>query len=72
MDRFQVLKHYFGYDAFRQGQDVLIEHLLNGEDVVGIMPTGAGKSICFHACPFVFRANIGDFATHFFNERSGA
>lgn len=54
MDRFQVLKHYFGYDAFRQGQDVLIEHLLNGEDVVGIMPTGAGKSICFQVPALLF------------------
>lgn len=42
-----ILKKYFGYENFRPGQDVLINHILNGEDVLGIMPTGAGKSICY-------------------------
>jgi len=41
------LKRYFGYDAFRSGQEALIEHILAGGDVLGVMPTGAGKSICF-------------------------
>ncbi len=41
------LKKYFGYDEFRKGQLDIIENILNGKDVLGIMPTGAGKSICF-------------------------
>lgn len=43
----QILKDYFGYDTFRTGQRELIAHILQGEDVLGIMPTGAGKSICY-------------------------
>ncbi len=42
-----VLKQYFGYDEFRQGQEPLVDGILSGQDVLGIMPTGAGKSICF-------------------------
>ncbi|WP_101697231.1 DNA helicase RecQ [Clostridium minihomine] len=42
-----VLKKHFGYDHFRSGQEQLIEAILQGKDVLGIMPTGAGKSICF-------------------------
>lgn len=47
MEKFEVLKKYFGYDSFREGQEVLINAILNGQDVLGIMPTGAGKSICY-------------------------
>ena len=43
----EVLKQYFGYDSFREGQKPLIEAVLAGRDVLGIMPTGAGKSLCF-------------------------
>ena len=43
----ELLKKYFGYDDFRQGQQALIVSVLNGRDVLGIMPTGAGKSMCF-------------------------
>ena len=43
----KLLKQYFGYDEFRQGQEQLIEAALNGQDVLGIMPTGAGKSLCY-------------------------
>lgn len=42
-----VLKEYFGYDRFRDGQEALIARILSGGDVLGIMPTGAGKSICY-------------------------
>ena len=42
-----MLKQYFGYDNFRDGQEILINDILSGKDVLGIMPTGAGKSVCF-------------------------
>lgn len=47
MDKHEVLKKYFGYDEFRQGQLQLIDAVLSGRDALGIMPTGAGKSVCF-------------------------
>lgn len=47
MTQQEILKHYFGYDSFRDGQERLIEAILEGRDVLGIMPTGAGKSLCY-------------------------
>lgn len=47
MDKHKILKDIYGYDTFREGQEELIDSTLNQKDVLGIMPTGAGKSICF-------------------------
>ena len=47
MDKYTVLKHHFGYASFRGGQERLIDAVLDGRDVLGIMPTGGGKSLCY-------------------------
>ena len=47
MDKYQILKKYFGYDSFREGQEIMVDALAMGRDVFGIMPTGAGKSLCY-------------------------
>jgi ATP-dependent DNA helicase RecQ len=44
---YKILKSVFGYDEFKDGQKGIIESILGGQDVLGIMPTGAGKSICY-------------------------
>ncbi len=47
MTREEALKTYFGYEAFRGGQEAVIDAVLSGRDALAIMPTGAGKSVCY-------------------------
>lgn len=47
MNQYDVLQKYFGHDRFRPGQETLVNAILTGHDVLGVMPTGAGKSVCY-------------------------
>lgn len=47
MNKYDILRNYFGHEAFREGQEQLIDGILSGRDALGIMPTGAGKSVCY-------------------------
>ena len=47
MDALSLLKQYYGHSSFRPGQEELIDAILAGRDVLGVMPTGAGKSLCY-------------------------
>ena len=47
MDKYWYLRHYYGYETFRPGQETLVDGILAGRDVFGVMPTGGGKSICY-------------------------
>lgn len=49
-----LLKKIYGYDEFRKGQSIIIEHILNGKDTLGIMTTGGGKSICYQIPALIF------------------
>ncbi|MBP3271644.1 MAG: DNA helicase RecQ [Ruminococcus sp.] len=45
--KYALLKKYFGHEGFRNGQESLVDNIMSGHDVLGIMPTGAGKSVCY-------------------------
>jgi ATP-dependent DNA helicase RecQ len=47
LDKYGILKNHFGYTAFRPGQEEAIDAMLTGQDVLAVMPTGAGKSLCY-------------------------
>ncbi|HAL19048.1 MAG TPA: hypothetical protein DCO86_05470, partial [Spirochaetaceae bacterium] len=47
MNAKEALETYFGYDSFKPGQDEIIDAVLSGRDALAIMPTGAGKSVCY-------------------------
>ncbi|HZJ83149.1 MAG TPA: RecQ family ATP-dependent DNA helicase, partial [Clostridia bacterium] len=51
----QILRQHFGYMTFREGQKELIDSILKGKDVMGIMPTGSGKSLCFQVPALLFK-----------------
>ena len=53
-DKFSVLSEYFGHKAFREGQEAIVDSLASGRDVLCIMPTGAGKSICYQVPALMF------------------
>lgn len=52
--KFYYLKKYFGHDTYREGQEQIVDCLLSGRDALGIMPTGAGKSICYQIPALIF------------------
>lgn len=47
MTKLEVLRQYFGHKSFREAQEPLIDSILSGRDCLGVMPTGAGKSVCY-------------------------
>ena len=47
MNKYEILKRYYGHDSFRPGQEEIIDCLCRGRDVLCVMPTGAGKSVCY-------------------------
>lgn len=53
-NKYELLKEYFGYDTYRKGQEEVIDGILSGRDVLGIMPTGAGKSVCYQISALMF------------------
>ena len=59
MDVKETLKYYFGFDSFNPGQEEIINSILSGRDVLAVMPTGSGKSICYQVpallLPGIFR-----------------
>ncbi|MCR5788448.1 MAG: DNA helicase RecQ [Lachnospiraceae bacterium] len=54
MDAREILKKYFGYDSYKPGQEEIIEAILAGRDVLSVMPTGSGKSVCYQVPAMLF------------------
>ena len=47
MEKRELLKHFFGFNSFRNNQEAIIEHVMAGRNALVLMPTGGGKSICY-------------------------
>lgn len=60
-----ALKEVFGYDDFRPGQEDAVAAILRGRDVMAVMPTGAGKSICYQIPALVLPASPSSFRRSF-------
>ena len=54
MTKEEILKKYFGYDTFREGQETLIDSILEGKDTFGIIQTSGGKSLCYQIPALIF------------------
>ena len=54
LDKKTVLKQYFGHSSFRFGQEMVVDAILNRKDALCVMPTGAGKSICYQVPALIF------------------
>ena len=54
----ESLKKYFGFDDFREGQEEIIQRILDGKELCVVMPTGAGKSVCYQL-PILMRPGYG-------------
>ena len=72
MTKQEILKTHFGYDTFREGQEAVIDALLAEKDVLAVMPTGAGKSICYQVPALMMKGITLDLAADLTYERSGA
>ena len=55
--KYQVLRDAFGYETFREGQEPIIDALISGQNILAVMPTGAGKSLCFQV-PALVRSGL--------------
>ena len=67
----QSLQQHFGYSDFRPGQREVVEALLEGRDCLAVLPTGAGKSLCYHCRPGARWGGAGDFAAGRLDARPG-
>ena len=53
-NKYSVLRDFFGHSQFRNGQEQIIDSILSGRDCLGVMPTGAGKSMCYQIPALMF------------------
>ena len=53
-NKYSVLQDFFGHSQFRNGQEQIIDSILAGRDCLGVMPTGAGKSMCYQIPALMF------------------